>query len=389
MLSKILASSQVLVLQDALIALIMDNDMKLTVLKSLMTACLIGGVMMSSAHANNPAPTIKADAPNRYTVKKGDTLWDISGRYLNAPYRWREIWATNQQVKNPHLIYPGDILIMCIIKGQTLVGVDTGEGCAGIERQMQEVPAGDTPIQLNSSQDSVPTIPLSNIRHWLDRAVIVGPDDFETTPYVLASKKGNLITATGDKIYVKGALLTPGQIYGVYRKSEPYVDTRTGTVVGLEAIQVARGIVTDVSGNGVSSIQITQSFDTEIREGDRVFSEIHTQLPLVFYPAPAQVNRGGSIVRVMDSIGSAAKGSVVAINIGATQGARVGHVFDVYRKGALVRDVYDNDTPVRLPSEKAAQVMVFKAFDHISYAYVLSSELPLNEGDQLVPPDYL
>ena len=107
---------------------------------------------------------------------------------------------------------------------------------------------------------------------------------------------------------------------------------------------------------------------------------------MVFYPAPAEVTRGGSIVRVMGTIGSAARGDVVAINIGAAQGARAGHVLDVYRKGKLVRDVRDNNTPVRLPSEKAGQVMVFKVFDHISYAYVLSSDLPLGQGDQLVPP---
>lgn len=361
--------------------------MKLKVLKTLMTTCLVGSTMMLSAHANNPPPTIKADAPNRYEVKKGDTLWDISGRYLSNPTRWREIWATNKQVKNPHLIYPGDILIMCIIKGQTLVGVDTGEGCAGIEKRMQE-PAKSEPIAVNSSEGSVPAIPLSTIRHWLDHSVIVNPDDFETTPYVLASKKGNIITGEGDVIYVKGALLTKGQTYGVYRKSEPYVDTRTGAVIGLEAVQVARGFVTDVSGNGISSVKIIKSFDGEIREGDRVFSEVPTNLPTVFYPVPAEVVRGGSITRVMGGIGSAAKGSVIAINIGASQGARAGHVLDVYRRGALVRDVRDNNTPVRLPSEKAGQVMVFKVFDQISYAYVLSSELPLNRGDQLVPPEY-
>lgn len=361
--------------------------MKLKALKTLITACVVGSTMMLSAHAGNPPPTIKADAPNRYEVKKGDTLWGISGRYLNNPTRWREIWATNKQVKNPHLIYPGDILIMCIIKGQTLVGVDTGEGCAGIEKRMQE-PAKSEPIAVNSSEGSVPTIPLSNIRHWLDHSVIVNPEDFETTPYVLASKKGNLITGEGDVIYVKGTLLTKGQTYGVYRKSEPYVDTRTGAVIGLEVIQVARGFVTDVSGNGVSTIKITKSLDGEIREGDHVFSEIPTNLPVIFYPAPAEVVRGGSIVRVMGGIGSAAKGSVIAINIGAAQGARAGHVLDVYRKGALVRDTRDNNTPVRLPSEKAGQAMVFKVFDQISYAYVLSSELPLNRGDQLVPPEY-
>lgn len=359
-------------------------------MKNTLKAIVAGLVLAGSTatFAGNPLPTIKADAPNRYIVKKGDTLWGISGRYLNNPVRWREIWATNKQLKNPHLIYPGDILIMCIIKGQTLVGVDTGEGCAGIEKRMQE-PAQGEPIELNSVENSVPTIPLSVIRHWLDHSVIVNPEHFETTPYVLASKKSNIITAVGDKIYVKGTLLTPGQTYGVYRKSEPYVDSRTGAVVGLEVIQVARGIVTDVSGNGVSSLQITDSFDGEIREGDRVFSEIPTNLPVVFYPAPAEVTRGGSIARVMGgSISSVTKGGVVAINIGAAQGARAGHVLDVYRRGALVRDIYDNNTPVRLPSEKAGQVMVFKVFDQISYAYVLSSELPLSKGDQLVPPEY-
>ena len=357
------------------------------IIKSLMTACLVSGALLStSAQAKNPPPTIKADAPNRYTVKKGDTLWDISGRYLKNPVRWREIWATNKQLKNPHLIYPGDILIMCIIKGKTLVGVDTGEGCAGIERNMQGT---GEPVVLNTAQNSVPAIPLSNIRHWLDHSVIVNPTDFETTPYVLASKKGNLITAAGDKIYVRGTALTLGQVYGVYRKSEPYIDNRTGKIMGQEAIQVARGLVTDVASNGVSSLQILESFDAEIREGDRVFSEINTNIPIVFYPAPAEVTRGGSIIRVMGGISAGAKDSVVAINLGSLQGARAGHVLDVYRKGALVRDVHDKDTPVRLPSERTGSIMVFKVFDNISYAYVLSAELPLDKGDQLIPAPYL
>lgn len=360
------------------------------IMKSLVAACCIGGALMSaSVHAKNPPPTIKADAPNRYEVKKGDTLWDISGRFLNNPVRWREIWATNQQVKNPNLIYPGDILIMCIIKGETLIGVDTGEGCAGVERNMQAPADPQAPIPVNSIENSIPTIPLSAIRHWLDRSVIVNPENFEATPHVLASKTGNLLTATGDKIYVKGVPLEVGQTYGVFRKSEPYVDVKTGRIVGLEVTQVARGIVTDVASNGVSSVQITDSYDTVIREGDKVFSEVVTNVPAVFYPVPAEVTRGGSIARVMGGISSGAKNSVVAINLGARQGAKPGHVLDVYRKGALVRDVHGQNEAVRLPSEKAGSVMVFKVFDEISYAYVLNAEMPLSKGDQLLPPPYL
>lgn len=380
--------------------------MKISPLKSLVMACLLGAVISPVAHAkNNPAPTIKADAPNRYVVKKGDTLWDISGKYLNAPHRWREIWATNKQLKNPHLIYPNDVLILCIIKGRTLVGVDTGEGCAGIEKAMQ-APAKQAPVKINPSNDSISIIPLASIRHWLSRAEIVNPLDLAGTPHVVAAKHGKLLTTVGDKVYVRGTALELGQTYGIYRQAEPYVDTATGQIVGAEVVQVARGLVTDVAVNGVSSLQITDTYEAEIKEGDKVFAEVVTRLPSAFYPVPAEVTRGGMIVRVMghvdqqtisapslpnrslvkSGIAVGGKDGVIAINLGAGQGARAGHVLDVYRKGALIKDIHGNDDVVRLPNEKIGQVMVFKVFDKISYAYVLEAEVPLGNGDLLLPP---
>lgn len=355
-----------------------------TALKALIAGLVLAG--STATFAGNPPPSIKADAPNRYVVKKGDTLWSISGKYLNAPHRWREIWAVNKQLKNPHLIYPNDILIMCIIKGKTLVGVDTGEGCAGIERNME---ATSAPVTINPIRGSIDPIPLSTIRHWLDRAVIVSPADFEGTPYVIASKKGNLLTATGDKIYVKGAGLNLGQTYGIYRKSDPYIDIKTNQVVGLEAIQVARAIVTSIAPNGVASLELTKVYDTVVREGDRVFVELDAKVPEIFYPAPAEVTRGGSVVRIMDGMNAIGKDGVIAINIGAKQGAKTGHVLDVYHKGALILDHKNNNTPVRLPSEKLGQALVFKVFENISYAYVLSADMPIGKGDQLLAPSEL
>lgn len=355
-------------------------------MKNTLKALAVGLIAISaSALANNPPPTIKADAPNRYVVKKGDTLWDISGKYLHAPHRWREIWATNKQIKNPHLIYPNDVLILCIIKGQTLVGVDTGEGCAGIEKQMN-APAPEQ-VRIPEYEHNIPAIPLSNIRHWLTRSVIVDPNDYQNTPYVLASKDGNLVTATGNKIYVKGTPLIIGQRYGIYRKGEPYMDTRTGQMMGLETTQVASAIVTDVASNGVSSLQVREVYESEIREGDRVFIEVDAPTPAIFYPAPATITRGGMILRVMGGIGSAAKHSVVSVNLGLVDGARPGQVLDVYKKGALVRDIHDKNKPVRLPSELSGQLMIFKSFNYISYAYVLSAEVPLTVGDHLLPPE--
>lgn len=367
------------------IILKLENDM--TMIKSSLKVIATSlALCASAAFANNPPPTIKADAPNRYVVQKGDTLWHISGKYLDNPVRWREIWATNKQIKNPHLIYPNDVLILCIIKGQTLVGVDTGEGCVGVEKQMT-APAPTAPVAINSTDNSVPAIPLSNIRHWLTYSVIVDGQDFDNTPYVLASKDGNLITAKGNKIYVKGTPLVVGQRYGVYRRGQPYVDTQTQQVVGLEVTQVAAGVVTNVSSDGVSSLQILDSYNSEVQEGDRVFVEVDAPMPAVFYPAPAEIRRGGMIARTMDGMTTAGKNSVVSINLGAVDGIKPGHILNVYKKGSLVRDVYDNNMPVRLPSELAGQIMVFKAFDRISYAYVLSADVPLKSGDQLLPPE--
>jgi hypothetical protein len=356
--------------------------------KALLMTAFSSALLLSTAHANNPAPTVKADAPNRYIVKKGDTLWDISGRYLDSPWRWKEIWATNKQIKNPNLIYPNDILILCVIQGKTLIGVDTGEGCAGVEKQLTSNVVASS-IAVTSTANSIPAIPMSAIQHWLDKALIVNPKDFDSTPYVLASKNRNLITASGDKVYAKGVPLIVGQRYGVYRKGELYVDPKTQQVIGLEVTQVATGLATNVESNGVTSLQLTDTYGKEVREGDRVFVELDNSIPPVFYPTPASVSRGGMIVRVMDSISSAARGSVVAVNLGRVHGAKPGDVLTVYQKGPLVRDTMDNDNPVRLPSEPSGMVMVFNTFDNISYAYVLNSELPLNVGDQLLPPPYL
>nr|WP_228730629.1 LysM peptidoglycan-binding domain-containing protein [Psychrobacter sp. TAE2020] len=356
--------------------------------KALLMTAFSSALWLPTAHANNPPPTIKADAPNRYIVKKGDTLWDISGRYLDSPWRWKDIWATNTQIKNPNLIYPNDVLILCVIQGKTLLGVDTGEGCAGIEKQLNGGLLA-RPVTVTSTVNSIPAIPRSAIQHWLDKTTIVNPKDFNTTPYILASKNRNLITASGDKVYAKGVALIVGQNYGVYRQGERYVDPKTKTVIGLEVTQVATGRVTSSTPEGVSSLHLNASYGKEVREGDRVFVELNNNIAPVFYPEPATVSRGGTIVRVMDSISSAARGSVVAINLGTRQGAKLGDVLTVYQKGPLVRDTIDNDNPVRLPSEPSGMVMVFDSFTDISYAYVLSSDLPLDVGDQLLPPPHL
>lgn len=360
-------------------------------MKHRFSALVAGLIFSTAAMANNPPPTIKADAPNRYVVQKGDTLWHIAGRYLDAPARWQEIWATNQHIKNPHLIYPDDVIIMCLIKGQTLVGIDTGEGCEGLQAP-QAAPTNTHLEQVNTaaaytSQDYVPIIPIANIRQWLNRTLIVSPIDFEKTPYVISSKNNRLITAAGDKVYVKGTPLVVGQKYGLYREGKPYIDTKANAILGLEVAQVATGVVTSVAPNGVSSIEIEQTYGDAVNLSDtRAFLEVDAPVPAVFYPAPAELTRFAKIARVMGDKVNAGKDDVVSVNVGSRQGAKPGHILNVYKKGALVRDPKNDNIPVRLPSELNGQLMIFKVFDNISYAYVLSADLPLRANDLLAPP---
>lgn len=357
--------------------------------KQLVVGMLAVASMSVASHAlaNNPPPTMKADAPNRYVVKKGDTLWGISGKYLHKPWRWKEIWAVNKQIKNPHLIYPNDVILLCVIKGQQLIGVDTGEGCAGIEKAMEAPAPAPTPVVENVA-GSIPPIPLSAIEVWLDRTIIVNPNDFKTTPYVIASKNKNIITGEGNKIYTNGVPLIVGQRYGVYREGKPYIDPVTKQVIGLEVTQVASGIVRDVASNNISSIELDKTFGQEVREGDRVFVEIGDYLPSAFYPKPAKVNRGGRVIRVLSSISSVGRDGVIAINLGTKQGAEVGDVLSVFQKGVLVQDNFADvkGKGVRLPSEEIGHVMIFKTFDDISYAYVLDAESPIRETDYLMNP---
>ena len=341
----------------------------------------------SGAYAANNAPlNVRADAPNVYVVKRGDTLWAISKRYLKDAWRWPEIWASNPQVRNPHLIYPGDRILLCRVQGRSVVGIDAGDGCDGVIRRMGATSDTDqlSPrVRVEPLDVAVPLIPLSDIKHWLTASRVVDYETLNTAPYVLASKGRRVITATGDTLYVRGAGLVVGENYGIYREGERYIDPDTQKVLGYETRQVARGVVTEVTGE-VTSIRLLESIGQEAREGDRILREEPANLPNTFYPTNAEGVRPARLMRVMDSIGTAAAKSVIALNRGAQDGVKAGHVFAVYRRGALILDPKQRDV-VRMPSERAGLVMVFRTFGQMSYAYVLEASEPLSIGDEIRP----
>lgn len=335
----------------------------------------------------NP-PALKAGAPSVYVVKKGDTLWAISRKYLKNPTRWREIWASNKHVKNPHWIFPGDRLLICSYQGRTIIGKDEGDGCTGIISRYAGTSKVQPQVRVESLNNAIPVIPLEHIKHWLERSIILNADSVENTPYIVGAKDHRVIAGKGQTVYARGNGLAIGQRYAVYREGEAYLLTDTAGQkynAGVELTQVASGVVTR-STDDLTSIELTNSYDQEVRRGDRVLPEYDPMLPTLFYPSNAdQVAAGGQVIRVAGSIGSAAIRSVVTIDRGSLNGVQEGDVFSVNQAGQVVRDQKTNQN-IKLPDERSGYIMVFKAFDRLSYAYVLESELPIKVGDQIQTP---
>jgi len=335
----------------------------------------------------NP-PALKAGAPQVYVVKKGDTLWDISKRFLKNPVRWPEIWASNKHVKNPHWIFPGDRLLMCTYNGRPIIGKDEGDGCEGIIRRYTGGTKLQPQVRIESLNNAIPVIPLEYIQHWLERTSIVAPESIQSTPYILGTADQRVLAAKGQTVYARGNGLEIGQRYAIYREGEPYMLTGANGKkfnAGLELIQVAAGVA--VRGeNDITTLELTDTYNSEVRRGDRVLPEYDPMLPTLFYPTNAEdVVAGGQVVRVMGSIGTAAKNSVVTIDRGSLQGVQVGHVFSINQKGEVVTDPKTKER-VQLPGQRIGNVMVFKSFEHLSYAYVLDSELPIKVGAGIQPP---
>ena len=350
------------------------------------------GMTVNITHAASPnvsPPSVKAGAPHVYVVKKGDTLWDISGKFLSKPWRWPEIWASNKHVKNPHWIYPGDRLLLCSLNGKPLIGKDEGDGCDGIIRRYTGGGTTLRPqVRIEALNNSVPVIPLAHIQQWLERSSVLPADAIANTPYILGTADNRVLAGKGQSVYVRGQGLENGQRYGVYREGEPYIvvdEQGKKQNLGVELLQVASGVAVR-NENDITTVELTDSYNGEVRRGDRVMLEQEAMLPTLFYPIDAkQVRDGGKVIRVFGSIGTAAKNGVVTVDRGTADGVEIGQVFSTYQEGEIVQGPKTKEK-VKLPGQYVGSLMIFKSFDRISYAYVLESELPIKVGSNIQPP---
>ena len=352
------------------------------------------------------AAELRQDHPSTYVVRKGDTLWDISARFLQKPWLWPEIWQANPQVKNPHRIYPGDVLSLVYIGGRPYLSSSGPQVKTG---------------------DAIGAIPLSQIEPFLKELTVI--DDVRSYPYVIGLEEDRLRSSSGQVVYVRGMSgAQPGQIVQIARPILDYVLGRkfsyattldyrgqryytnwdkhwasggTGNaqaggrkgLLGIELAKQALGEITQIQGE--ITVIVLRGEGREVRVGDRVLPAETAPYDASFMPQGAtNIPAHARVLSVADGLHVSGPHSVIALSVGSTDGVKNGTTFSLWHDGAVKPDnvKFKNDIDARskrvaMPDDFLGHAMVFRTFNKVSYALVMDGIRPVKVGDLLKSPD--
>ncbi|HET6552962.1 MAG TPA: LysM domain-containing protein [Dyella sp.] len=351
---------------------------------------------------------LRADHPDTYTVRKGDTLWAISARFLSKPWLWPEIWQANPQVQNPHLIYPGDVLNLSFMNGPRLT--------------LQP--------HARAEGEAVPAIPLSDLRMFLKEMRVLNSDEVKSLPYVVGFEEADLRGTVGRNVYVRNLQAQPGQRFAIVRPTQTFrnFNGKDGRDNGADL--VAHPLDSDVStvrtpwseetradghygkgedlGTEVSVIGTAEVLRTgdpttlllldstlEIRKGDRILPIDDKPYDPYYYPhAPKSLPGNARVIAFADALDAVGPRQVVALNIGAQDGVDNGQTYSIYQPGQSIPDDVASNSwnrgtgqSVTLPQEFVGHVMVFRTFDHVSYGLIMDGLRPVHKHDKLELPE--
>lgn len=344
---------------------------------------LVTGLMCLSAGVS--ALELKSDAPERYTVQKGDTLWAIAERFTGNAWEWPDIWYQNDQIRNPHLIYPGDIIGLINVGGERrLTVMERGQAARTIRLSPGDVKMSPT-ARVEPIEAAIAAIPMDAIQGFLRNHRIVSKEDLEVAPYVISGAEGRLLMGAGHKVYARGNLDEGvAAAYGIFRKGQVYVDPETDEVLGLEATDIGLAKVSSTE-NDVLALMLEKT-NQQVAIGDRLLETEDRTLMSRFIPKAPGQKIAGQILAVTNGVSHVGQFDVVALNRGERDGIEPGHVMLIKKAGAVIYDRVEKEK-VRLPAEEAGSIMVFRVFDKMSYALVMSATRPLKVNDYFESPD--
>ena len=318
--------------------------------------------------------------PEEYVVQKGDTLWDISKMFLKDPWYWPEIWQVNPQIANPHLIYPGDVLVLIYVDGQPRL---FNRGSA--ERLSPQ-------IRTTQIEAAIVSIPYDQIAAFLSRGLVIEKSEIGALPYMLATRGDHLIAGAGHDVYVRGNVSDVGTRYSVVHIGDELVDPDDNSVVGFQGIYVGEGMVR--RGGDPATVRLVDT-NREALQGDRLIPE-SIEIPLTFFPKSPASTIDGRIISVVDGVSLIGQYQVVVINRGTRDNLANGDVLTVFQSGDVVKDRFAGGKlrgtallggeSVKLPDEEAGTVMVFKVYDRIAYALVMEATSEIRVYDAVRNP---
>jgi nucleoid-associated protein YgaU len=339
--------------------------------KSLLALLLVAASGLAQADVQ-----LRDGHPEQYTVVKGDTLWDISGKFLRQPWKWPEIWHANPQVENPHLIYPGDQLNLVYIDGQPRLMLNRGgsRGTVKLSPSIRKTPMAE----------AIPTIPLEAINSFLlSNRIVDDVATFERAPYIVAGNAERVVSGAGDRIYARGQFNNPEAVHGIFRQGKTYLDPETNEFLGINADDIGTGEIIAEEGD-IATVILSRSTQ-EVRLGDRLFPTEERAVNSTFLPSEPATQINGVILDVPRGVNQIGQFDVVTLNKGARDGLQEGNVLAVYKTGETVRDRITGES-VKIPDERAGLVMVFRAYDKLSYGLILNAQRQLAVMDKVRNP---
>ena len=354
--------------------------------------------LFSLASWFSSAAELAPNHPEFHVVQPGDTLWDISEKFLKSPWLWPEIWHVNDQVENPHLIFPGDIISLVYIDGKPRI-IKTNRLPNGVVKLSPKTRTLD-------GDAAITTLPLDAILPFISSAQVVTEDQYNNAPYVVGNDSQRLLAAQNNKVYVRGIVDKTAQKYTFFRKGDSYLDPVTGEFLGLEAIHIAEGHKTQ---SGDPTVVLLDKSKQELLAGDRAWSSDDHQLRPVYFPHAPESFDGGQIISVFAGVSQIGQYDVVVINRGSRENMEVGHVLSIFQRGKTIVDQVanerrknnneqstfsklkasfsgDNDETVTLPDELAGNLMIFRTFEKVSLGLVLQAERPIHILDKVKTP---
>ena len=365
--------------------------------------------------------SVRQDHPDEYVVVKGDTLWDISGKFLEHPWQWPAIWHANTQIENPHLIYPGDVISLVYIDGQPRLVVNGDRKTVRLSPDKREI-----------KRDPIPPIEWDAIKSFITNARVLPPGSFSDLPYVVANENLRDVATTKDLTYVRGLDGRIGEEFAIVRMRNIYYDDNgvmqrgkhrryaehmrredeypdniwdatmswrkmNPPVLGYEFWDIAVGRL--VKQGDPATLEI-QGGRTEVKEGDYILPiDDHQYDPQLLPHAMDAVPEGIEVIALTQARYGSGHYQIIAISAGSNQGVEPGHVFSTFRPGKRIQDEVKypkgswedqktlNGDKVTLPDQFSAHILVFRTFDEVSYALIMDGDRPVRERDILKHPD--